>query len=161
MIRSPHTEASKTPIQPVFAKGIEGRVEVFEEFAEGLSDIEGFSHIYLIFVLDRAGPCRLMVAPYLSDDVHGVFATRAPSRPNAIGISLVRLVAREGSTLRVSDLDILDGTPLLDIKPYSGRFDERDDAICGWLEEVDDRTAGERGLRGYGSEDDAEGDADD
>jgi len=147
-VRSPNTDPSKTPIQPTYAKDIEGRVEVLPEFAEGLRDIEGFSHIYLIFALDRAGEPKLIVKPYLSDELRGVFATRAPSRPNAIGMSLVRLLRREGNVLHISGVDILDGTPVLDIKPYSSRLDSRLDAASGWLEDVDSETAERRGRRG-------------
>lgn len=148
-VRSPNTEPSKTPIQPTYAKDIEGRVEVLPEFAEGLRDIEGFSHIYLIFALDRAGESKLTVTPYLSDEPRGVFATRAPSRPNAIGMSLVRLLRRDGNVLHISGVDILDGTPVLDIKPYSSWLDSRLDATSGWLDDVDGETAGRRGRRGY------------
>ena len=149
VIHTPHTRAEDTPIQPVFAEGIAGRVEVFPEYAQGLRDIEGFSHVYLIYSFDRAqAPC-LEVRPYLDDRLRGVFATRAPCRPNPLGLSLVRLVRREGSLLHVEDVDILDGTPLLDIKPYIGRFDSREGGRCGWQDEIDEETARAKGRRGY------------
>ncbi len=149
VIHTPHTRAEETPIQPVYARGIPGKVEVFPEFEEGLRDVEGFSYVYLVYSLDRAGAPRLTVTPYMEDEERGVFATRAPHRPNAIGMSIVRVVNRDGRMLSVEDVDILDGTPLLDIKPYSAKFDARGDAVCGWQEAVDDETAHERGRRGY------------
>jgi tRNA-Thr(GGU) m(6)t(6)A37 methyltransferase TsaA len=148
VIRSPHTRADETPIQPVFAGGIPARVEVFLEYEEGLRDIDGFSHIYLLYAFDRAGPASLEVTPYLGDRRRGVFATRAPNRPNPLGLSLVRLVRREGNLLHIEDVDILDGTPLLDIKPYVGRFDSREGTRAGWQEEIDDETARTKGRRG-------------
>lgn len=149
VIRSGHTEPAATPIQPVFADGCRGRVEIFSEYAEGLRDVEGFSHFYLIYALDRAGASRLVVKPFLQDVERGVFATRAPFRPNPIGLSLVRLLRRDGPILHCEGLDILDGTPLLDLKPYVPRFDRVEHARGGWTEEVDDETAHRRGQRSY------------
>ena len=149
VIRSPHTRAEDTPIQPVFAQGISGRVEVFAEYEHGLRDIEGFSHVYLIYTFDRAEAFRLEVTPFLGDQPRGIFATRAPNRPNPLGLSLVRLVRRKGRVLHIEDVDVLDGTPLLDIKPYVERFDSRSGARCGWQDEVDDETASAKGRRGY------------
>jgi tRNA-Thr(GGU) m(6)t(6)A37 methyltransferase TsaA len=149
VIHTPHTVAEKTPIQPSFAAGTRGTAEILPEYAEGLTDLEGFSHIWLVYAFDRAGEPRLMVKPFLEDVAHGVFATRAPCRPNPLGLSLVRLVRREGCTLHLEDVDILDGTPLLDIKPYVTRFDVREGARCGWQEHVDDATAQCRGRRGF------------
>jgi len=148
VIRTPHTEQAKTPIQPVFAKGIQGRVELDPQFADGLDDIEEFTYVYLLYVFDRASGMSLHVVPYLEDEERGVFATRAPRRPNPIGVSLVRVVRRDGAVLHVSDVDMLDGTPLLDIKPYSRRFDEREDAECGWQDRLDDADVYRRGRRG-------------
>jgi tRNA-Thr(GGU) m(6)t(6)A37 methyltransferase TsaA len=150
VIRSPHTTSQETPIQPVFAEGIPGRVELLDEYEAGLEGIEGFSHVYLIYHFDRAGEPRLSVVPYLSDTERGVFATRSPHRPNRLGMSLVRLVRREGRTLHVEDVDVLDGTPLIDIKPYVGRFDSREEVRSGWQDDVDDVTARRRGRREYG-----------
>jgi tRNA-Thr(GGU) m(6)t(6)A37 methyltransferase TsaA len=150
VIRSEHRAPEQTPIQPVCAPGHAGRVEVFDEFAEGLDDLEGFSHIYLVYVFDRARPAPLKVVPYLDDVPRGVFATRSPSRPNPIGLSLVRLVERRGAVLLVEDVDILDGTPLLDIKPFVARFDARPDTRAGWTEAVDERTFRRRGERRSG-----------
>ncbi len=149
IIHSPHKETQKTPIQPVFSKDIKGTVELFEEYTEGLKDLEEFSHIYLLYYFDRSNKTLLQLAPYLSDNISGIFATRAPHRPNKLGMSLVRLDKIEGNILYVRDLDILDGTPLLDIKPYIQRFDSRDDSKSGWQEDIQDETAFVRGRRDY------------
>jgi tRNA-Thr(GGU) m(6)t(6)A37 methyltransferase TsaA len=150
VIRSGHTRAEETPIQPAYAEGCEGRAEVFPEFEEGLKDLEGFSHVYLIYAFHRAGPMRLRVKPFLQDVERGVFATRAPCRPNPIGLSVVRLVRREGCVLYLDGVDILDGTPLLDIKPYTARFDRIETDRNGWQDEVDEETARSRGARKRG-----------
>jgi tRNA-Thr(GGU) m(6)t(6)A37 methyltransferase TsaA len=149
-IHTPFREATGTPIQPAFGAGVEGEVEVFEEFSAGLADLEGFERIWLIYAFDRAGPGELVVVPYRDSTARGVFATRAPSRPNPIGLSAVRLVERRGSRLRVADLDILDGTPLIDIKPYVPRFDAHPDSRSGWFEgsATDRRLADDRFHRG-------------
>ena len=149
VVHTPHELPEKTPIQPRYAQGVKGRVEVFAEYEEGLADIEGFSHVVLVYVFDRATPHRLTVVPYLSDTPRGVFATRAPSRPNDIGISVVRLVGRRGNVLDVEDVDILDGTPLLDIKPYVARFESNEDVRSGWQDDVDEERARTRGRRGF------------
>ncbi len=148
VIRSEHIAAERTPIQPCFAKGCRGRAEVLPEFEDGLSDLDAFSHIYLIYHLHRAGPARLRVTPFLQEAERGVFATRAPSRPNAIGLSIVELVGREGNVLYLDGLDILDGTPILDIKPYTARFDRIETTRNGWQDEVSDETARQKGRRG-------------
>lgn len=147
VIRSDHTIADKTPIQPVYAVESEGRAEILPEFADGLRDIEGFSHVYLIYNFHRAGPPRLTVKPFLEDVEHGIFATRAPARPNAIGFSVVELVRREGPVLYFRGADILDGTPLLDIKPYIARFDNIVTSRNGWQDGIDERTAERKGGR--------------
>jgi len=134
VIHSPFKEPEGTPIQPASARGIDGSVHVFPEYVEGLRDIQGFSHIILIyhFHLSKRGP--LKTKPFLDSEEHGVFAIRAPSRPNPIGISVVRLVGVEKDVLHVQDVDIVDGTPLLDIKPYVPEFDIRKVDRIGWLE---------------------------
>jgi tRNA-Thr(GGU) m(6)t(6)A37 methyltransferase TsaA len=147
VIHTPHRDADRTPIQPVYAPGVPGTAEVFAQFEEGLTDLDGFSHLWLLYPFDRAGAAKLTVKPYLEDAAHGVFATRAPTRPNPIGISLVRLVRREGRVLHLEDVDILDATPLLDIKPYVQRFDVREDARCGWIDRIDEAAAQARGRR--------------
>jgi tRNA-Thr(GGU) m(6)t(6)A37 methyltransferase TsaA len=134
IIHSPFREPHGTPIQPSAARDVEGTVEIFPEYAEGLKDIEGFSHIILICHFHLSKGCSLKVTPYMDDKVHGVFTTRAPARPNSIGISTVRLVRVEGRKLYIRDLDIVDGTPLLDIKPYVPEFDMREIVKIGWLE---------------------------
>jgi len=133
LIHSPHRQAEGTPIQPRWAAGIEGTVDVFPGFAPGLRDLDGFDRIWLLYWFDRAQPAQLEVVPYLDTQKRGVFATRAPSRPNPIGLSCVRLLAIEGSRLRVADLDVLDGTPLLDIKPYAPDFDVFAVERIGWF----------------------------
>jgi len=132
LVHSPHRQAEGTPIQPRWAAGIEGTVEVFPEFAPGLRDLDGFDRIWLLYWFDRARACQLEVVPFLDTQKRGVFATRAPSRPNPIGLSCVRLLAVEGSRLRVAELDVLDGTPLLDIKPYAPDCDVFDVKRVGW-----------------------------
>jgi tRNA (adenine37-N6)-methyltransferase len=135
-IHTPWTDIAGMPIQPSGARGVPGTVEIFPEFAEGLRDIEGFSRIMLIYAFHRCSSYDLVAKPFLDTVPRGVFATRSPKRPNAIGFSCVRLAGKEGSTLNVEDVDILDGTPLLDIKPYVPAFDAYPDATCGWLEKV-------------------------
>jgi len=149
VIHSPHQQAERTPIQPVYARGVRGRVEILPEYTDGLRDLEGFSHVCLIYWFHKAPSPRLIVKPFLDEVRRGVFATRAPCRPNPLGFSVVRLVRREGNMLHIEDLDILDGTPLLDLKPYITRFDYRENARCGWQEHVDEQTASIRGRRKF------------
>lgn len=150
IIYSEHVIAEDTPIQPIYARGCKGRVKVFSEFAEGLRDLEGFSHLYLLYHFHRAGQATPLVKPFLQDVVRGVFSTRAPKRPNPIGLSIVELVGREENVLFLDGVDILNGTPLLDIKPYTARFDRVDTSRNGWQDEVDEDVAQKRGRRGYG-----------
>lgn len=149
VIKSSHKSARKSPIQPVFAEDCLGKAEVFPAYTEGLKDLEGFSHIYLIYHLHKAKKAKLLVKPFLQDKLHGLFATRSPNRPNPIGISIVELSRIEGNTLYLKGLDILDGTPLLDIKPYTSKFDKIKKTRNGWLDEIDDKTASIRGKRDY------------
>jgi tRNA (adenine37-N6)-methyltransferase len=133
-IHSPFQRAAEAPPQSAMARGVEGWVEVFAPFAPGLRDLEGFERIWLVYWFDRATPAQLVLKPFLDQTEHGVFATRAPCRPNALGLSCVRLLGVEGNRLRVGELDVLDHSPLLDIKPYVPAFDcFRVDRI-GWLE---------------------------
>jgi tRNA (adenine37-N6)-methyltransferase len=120
------------PIQPVFASGSVGRVEVFKEYEQGLKDIEGFSHLFLIYQFDRSGKIELVRPTFLDDEPHGIYASRHPARPNGIGLSIVRLIKREGNILTIEGADMLDETPLLDIKPYIPKFDAIVDAFEGW-----------------------------
>lgn len=133
IIHSPFKDIKGMPIQPAGAKGIAGTIEIYPEFAEGLKDLEGFSHIILIYHFHLSKGYSLKVKPFLDDNLHGVFATRAPKRPNPIGISVVRLRKIEGNILRIEDVDIVDGTPLLDIKPYVPEFDVHEVEKIGWL----------------------------
>jgi tRNA-Thr(GGU) m(6)t(6)A37 methyltransferase TsaA len=132
-IHSPFKEVTGMPIQPSGAQGVAGFIEIRPEYAEGLADLDGFSHIIVLYHFHRSTPCRLKVRPFLDDTLRGVFASRAPSRPNAIGISVVKLVRVEGCTLHIEEVDILDSTPLLDIKPYVPSFDVRSADRTGWL----------------------------
>ena len=134
VIHSPFKEPKGTPIQPAAAKDVNGTVEVFPEYAKGLKDIEGFSHIILIYHFHLSEGSSLIVKPYMDSKVHGVFAMRGPSRPNPIGISVVHLVRIEENILHIQDVDIVDKTPLLDIKPYVPEFDIREVEKIGWLE---------------------------
>lgn len=134
VVRSPFTGAAGTPIQPGGARPVPGEVVVDEAYAEGLSDLDGFSHIHLLYVFHRAGPPRLRVVPFLDTVARGVFATRAPSRPNPIGLSLVRLVGLAGRVLAIEGVDMLDGTPVLDIKPHIPSLEPKGGVRLGWLE---------------------------
>lgn len=156
IIHSEHTDAKKTPIQPAFAKGCIGRAEILPAYADGLRDLDGFSHIFLVYHFHQAGPPKLIVKPFLHDIERGVFATRAPTRPNPIGLSIVELVRSEGNVLYLDGVDILDGTPLLDIKPYTKRFDWIETKRNRWQDTVNEETASRLGRRGYGQ---ATGDA--
>ena len=133
IVHSPYKKPHGTPIQTSAAQDVEGIVELLPKYSEGLEDLEGFSHIILIYHFHLSKEYSLKVKPYLDDKSHGVFATRAPSRPNSIGISIVRLTKIEGNVLHIKEVDILDGTPLLDIKPYVAEFDVRKVLKKGWL----------------------------
>jgi tRNA-Thr(GGU) m(6)t(6)A37 methyltransferase TsaA len=137
-IHTPFEGIEQVPIQPTGADGIGGTVEVLPEFAAGLQDLDGFSHIILLYHFHRVTQVKLTVVPFLDVEPRGVFATRAPSRPNPIGLSIVRLLSIEGNVLQIENVDIVDGTPLLDIKPYVPAFDYNEVERTGWLE-----TAGE------------------
>jgi len=133
VIRSPHATPAEAPIQPSFAKGAGGRIELRPELAEGLRDLEGFSHVVLLYYMHLSEGYELSVKPYLDDHKRGLFATRAPRRPNPIGISVVRLERIESHVLHVRDIDAVDGSPLLDIKPYVPPFEPSDEIKIGWL----------------------------
>jgi len=146
VIRTPFKTASGTPIQPAYAQGAEGEVVVDDAFAPALVDIEGFERVWLIYWLHRAGPYKPLVVPYRDTREHGVFATRSPCRPNPIGLSVVRVVSRDGGRLKIEGIDILDGTTLLDIKPYIPEFDAYSSSRAGWFDErrEDRRVADDR-----------------
>ena len=148
IIHTEHSDPKTTPIQPCYAPESPGRVELMPEYAEGLNDIEGYSHLYLIYHHHRAEKKGLTVKPCLLDEKRGVFSTRVPGRPNPIGLSIVRLLSREGAVLHIAGADMLDGTPLLDIKPYSRRIDCITDTRNGWQDSIGDEQAMFHGSRG-------------
>lgn len=134
VVRSPWQSSRGAPIQPSGARGVRATVEVRQELGAGLSDLEGFSHVFLLYLCDRAIRYSLTPTPFLDSTPRGVFATRAPARPNPIGLSVVRLVSVRGAVLEVEDLDALDGTPVLDIKPFVPEFDVPTTEVkVGWL----------------------------
>ena len=135
VIHSPYAEAAGTPIQSVYAEGTEGTVGVFTPFVEGLADLGGFDRVWLLYWCHRSGNPRMRVIPYRDTRERGVFATRAPARPNPIGLSCVELACIDRHVLHIRNLDILDGTPLLDIKPYVPAFDSFRTGRTGWLTE--------------------------
>ena len=137
VIHSPWTDTACMPIQPAGAAGVTGRVEVFDDYIDGLADLDGFSHVYLLYHFHRSAPFRLRVVPFMDTQPRGLFATRAPNRPNPIGLSIVRLDSIEHNILHVRGVDILDGTPLLDIKPYVAAFDHQTAVRSGWVDDVD------------------------
>jgi tRNA-Thr(GGU) m(6)t(6)A37 methyltransferase TsaA len=132
IIRSPFKSKEDTPIQPFRSKA-KGKIEVFKEYQEGLRDIEGFSHIIILYEFHKSKGYSLKVRPYMDMKLRGLFATRAPRRPNQIGISVVKLLNRKQNILTVENIDIIDGTPLLDIKPYVPEFSAREKVKIGWL----------------------------
>lgn len=138
VIHSPFTELEGMPIQPTGAIGVKGAVEVFDEYQGGLKDLDGFSHIILIYLFHKSVSYSLEVVPFMDTAPRGLFSTRAPRRPNPIGLSIIRLDRIENNILHVQDVDVLDGTPLLDIKPYVPKFDSREETLIGWLEHSKD-----------------------
>ena len=135
-IHSPFRDVEGVPIQPAAAAGIRGSVEVLPELVEGLQDLDGFSHVFLLYYFHLVRESMLTVTPFLDSRPRGIFATRAPTRPNAIGLSVVKLLSVEGNILHVENVDIVDGTPLLDIKPYVPEFDHHATERTGWLEQA-------------------------
>lgn len=142
VIRTPFTSLEGMPIQPGGARDVLGRLEVDPELAPALADLDGFSHIYLIYCFHRSQGFATTVTPYLDDTPRGLFSTRAPKRPNPIGLSVVEVVGVEGNVVTVRGADVLDGTPLLDIKPYAPAFDAPAGCVrCGWLDGNDKTVA--------------------
>jgi len=133
IIHTPFKCKKETPIQPFRSHAI-GKVELFKEYHEGLEDIEGFSHIILIYRFHKSKGYNLKVKPFLDNEKRGLFSTRAPRRPNQLGLSVVRLLTKEDNILFVEGIDVIDGTPLLDIKPYVTYFEPRENIRVGWLE---------------------------
>jgi len=136
MVHSPFTELKDMPIQPSGASGVEGTLIIHPEYTKGLCDLAGFSHIYLLYFFHRVKEFQLKVTPFLDNQPRGIFATRAPRRPNPIGLSILLLVEINNEVLRVRNIDILDGTPILDIKPYVPAFDQPKNVKIGWLTNV-------------------------
>jgi tRNA-Thr(GGU) m(6)t(6)A37 methyltransferase TsaA len=132
-LQTPFKELTDMPIQPSGARGIKGVLTVDKTFIPALKDLDGFSHIYLLYVFHKVSDHVLTVTPFLDSTPHGLFATRAPKRPNPIGLSVVRLVGIEENRLMLEDVDMLDGTPVLDIKPYVPAFDQPENIRVGWL----------------------------
>ena len=147
-IHSPHHKIEDMPIQPKGALAVEGYAQVDEEYVNGIRDLEGFSHIYLLYGFHRATRTELLVTPFMDTQMRGVFSTRSPLRPNHIGISIVKLKRVEGNKVIVEGIDVLDGTPLLDIKPYIEEFDSVRGSVSGWMqaseEEVSKRRSDDR-----------------
>lgn len=138
-IHTPFTEREGMPVQPAGGRDLTGTVEIHPPYADGLQDLDGFSHIMLIYHLHAADGYALRVMPFMDNEERGVFATRSPKRPNAIGLSVVRLDRVAGRTLHIRDLDMLDGTPLLDIKPYVPALTPGDDVRTGWFKGAEHR----------------------
>jgi tRNA-Thr(GGU) m(6)t(6)A37 methyltransferase TsaA len=132
IIHTPFQHEVGMPLQPLPSEGYEGRIELLPEYAEGLQDIEGFSHLHVLWHFHVARGSALRVTPFLDTTQHGVFATRSPKRPNGIALSIVRLIRRESQVLYVQDVDMVDGTPVLDIKPYVPQIDVRQTDRIGW-----------------------------
>ncbi len=132
IIHSPFTELSGMPIQPTSESSAKGHLEIYSEYTDGLKDLEGFSHIYLLYHLHKAAPAKLQLKPFLDNEIRGLFSTRAPRRPNPIGLSLVKILRVEDNFVHIANIDILDGTPLLDIKPYIPEFESTKDIRTGW-----------------------------
>ncbi|MCK5851276.1 MAG: tRNA (N6-threonylcarbamoyladenosine(37)-N6)-methyltransferase TrmO [Kiritimatiellae bacterium] len=136
IIHTPFKNREGMPIQPTGATGVRGTVEVSEEYHAGLKDLDGFSHVILLYHFHRSQGFKLKVVPFMDSEPRGLFATRAPKRPNSIGLSIVQLDKIDNCVLHVQNVDILDGTPLLDIKPYVPEFDDQINVRTGWLERV-------------------------
>ena len=134
IIYTPFENVKGIPIQPSAGKGIKGSIKIFNEFVTGLKDLHEFSHLILIYHFHLSKDSSLLVKPFLDNTKHGVFATRAPSRPNSLGLSIVRLIKIQNNILEIQDLDIVNETPLLDIKPYVPQFDHKEKYKIGWLE---------------------------
>ncbi len=139
-IRSPYTNTKEIPKGFGAKHDAEGVLEILPQFEAGLTDIEGFSHLFVVWVFDRSEGFELVGTPPIDDRPHGVFATRSPRRPNPIGLTVVELLRREGNALHVRGVDMLDGTPILDLKPYLSSI-PADRLKRGWVEEAESRRA--------------------
>jgi tRNA-Thr(GGU) m(6)t(6)A37 methyltransferase TsaA len=138
IIHTPHIDVKNMPIQPIAAEGIKGYIELLPEYVQGLKDLEGFSHIILIYRFHKINGFDLEVVPFMDTEKRGIFSCKAPKRPNAIGISTVRLIGIEGNIIYIEQVDMLDSTPLIDIKPFYPRYDNRENVKIGWLEKNKD-----------------------
>jgi len=147
VIRTPHENAEGTPIQPAAASEYQGKIILLNEFVPGLQDLEGFSHIFVFYHFNRIKETKLVVKPFLDNEEHGIFATRAPARPCPMGMSLLKIESIVNNEITVSGVDILDNTPVIDIKPYIPKFDCVSDARFGWMEKRIERldTSGDDG----------------
>ena len=134
IVHSPYKQLKEMPIQGKFKPDVTAYVELKDEYAPGLKDLDGFSHAIIIYYFHESKKEEVLGKPFLEDKEHGIFAIRSPHRPNHIGLSIVKIEGIEGNKLRFSEVDILDNTPVLDIKPYVRHFDARDNTISGWLE---------------------------
>jgi tRNA-Thr(GGU) m(6)t(6)A37 methyltransferase TsaA len=134
IIRTPHKDIREMPIQPLAANGIRGQVEIYPPYMDGLKDLNGFSHVTLIYHFHKVKGYELQVVPFMDTEKRGIFACKAPKRSNAIGISTVKLISVHNNILTIEEVDMLDGTPLIDIKPFYPRYDNRDNVSIGWLE---------------------------
>ncbi len=134
VIRTPHKNIKNIPIQPIAAEGFKGYIELLPEYIDGLKDLDGFSHITLLYRFHKIEKYELQVIPFMDTEKHGIFACKAPKRPNAIGLSTVKLIKIEGNIIHIEQVDMLDGTPLIDIKPFYPKYDNRENVKIGWLE---------------------------
>lgn len=134
IIHTPFNDINDMPIQPLAAKGVKGYIELFPEYLDGLTDLEGFSHITLLYHFHKINGYNLMVKPFMDTKEHGIFATKSPKRPNAIGFSTVKLLEIENNIINIETVDMLNGTPLIDIKPFFSKFDNRTNTKSGWLD---------------------------
>jgi tRNA-Thr(GGU) m(6)t(6)A37 methyltransferase TsaA len=133
LIHTPYKNVSGMPIQGKFKKGVTGQIEIYPKYQQGLKDIEGFSHIYLLYYFHKTKEVKLTDKPFLEDKPHGIFSIRSPKRPNKLGLSIVKIEDIQNNIITFSQVDMLDGAPLLDIKPYVSYFDRQDNVKCGWL----------------------------
>ena len=141
MIQTPFDDLEGMPIQPLGAAEVQGTIVIDSEYEQGLNDLDGFSHIILLYHFHQSKGYKLMVKPFLDDQKRGLFSTRAPKRPNPIGLSIVRLIKREGNRLIIKGIDVLNATPLIDIKPYVQGFDTKAVTAIGWLEKSHDKAS--------------------
>jgi len=143
-IQSPFKDIRDMPIQPSGADGVQGKLILLPEYVDGLADLDGFSHIYLIYIFHKIRTNQLTVTPFLNKDPKGIFSTRAPTRPNPIGLSVVKLIKIEGNTLFLENIDVLDSTPVIDIKPYVPSFDQPSEVRVGWVSESGEQVKSKR-----------------